>query len=152
MIGCVAGHKTYKLGDAQETAFKALAGATVAIERSEGQPEPLETLLVVIDLHTGRAIRKVHTHGRSCRSGAFCYPDARQVVLKEDGSLAWVTESGRFSVESTLHAVDKNGSRILAVGETLPPGAVPNPIGNLMIQGDSLYWTQEGKVLSAPLD
>jgi flagellar basal body rod protein FlgG len=80
----------------------------------------------------------------------MCDGNAFVLLLKEDGSIAWLTEDGRFNIQTELHAVDKKGSRILAAGET-DEGTGINPRSLVLGEG-VLYWMQGNKPATAPLD
>jgi hypothetical protein len=61
------------------------------------------------------------------------------VVLKEDGSLAWVMSEGHQSIAiDELHAVDKSGSRILAAGASFEDTLITG----LALKGSRLTWEQ----------
>lgn len=157
IFGCAYGQKhVYALGpgfnpdsgSGEEAKVKALTGLIVAVERFKNSAS--NQLIVVSNLRTGRIIRKAHTggppHGGPC---FICYGDAVTLVLKEDGSLAWLTEDGRYNIRTELHAVDKMGSRILASGQTDEGTEID--LQSLVLTGSTLHWTQGGKSFSATL-
>jgi hypothetical protein len=157
VFACAYGHRrVYALGPAEGSdrgggaaTVKALTGPTVAVERFRVDSE--NQLLIVSDLRTGRVIRKVHTGGPPRLGPCYvCDGNAFMLVLKEDGSIAWLTEDGRFNIQTELHAVDKKGSRILAAGET-DEGTGINPRSLVLGEG-VLYWMQGDKPATAPLD
>ena len=75
------------------------------------------------------------------------------MVLKTDGSVAWINEFGlvvnKFGtvhpMEYEVHAVDKNGSRVLGSGTNVDPHS-------LALAGSTLYWTQDGSPMSTVLN
>jgi hypothetical protein len=156
VFGCAYGHRrVYALGPSEgnnqggAATVKALTGPTVAVERFSSDSE--NQLLIVSDLRTGRVIRKVHTGGPPRLGPCYvCDGNAFMLVLKEDGSIAWLTEDGRFNIQTELHAVDKKGSRVLAAGET-DEGTGINPRSLVLGEG-ILYWMQGDKPATAPLD
>jgi hypothetical protein len=68
-------------------------------------------------------------------------------VVKSDGAVAWIVAIyGReHPAEYEVHALDRTGSRVLAFG----PGISPR---SLALAGSTLYWTQGGNPMSAPLN
>jgi hypothetical protein len=68
------------------------------------------------------------------------------IVVKRDGAVAWIVEAeapppGKWEV----HAVETNGSRVLASGADVAPWS-------LALAGNNLYWTQDGRASAAPLN
>jgi hypothetical protein len=70
------------------------------------------------------------------------------LVLRGDGSLAWIVEtretesaSPRYQVRTSVRGTE---STLLAEGTDIPPGS-------LALAGSTLYWTQAGAPRSAPL-
>lgn len=151
LFGCVYGHRSHSLGPAQGPGFgvkvKALTGATVAVERFKNDGNPL---IVVSDVRTGRVMRKLHTGGPPRGLCWICDGVAVALVLKENGSLAWLTEDGRFDYSTELHAVDRTGSRILAYGTKFEGTEIDGR--SLVVDKNTLHWTQGGKPMSAPLN
>lgn len=149
LFGCMYGHShTYSLGSdyfhlGRDAAV--LSGATVAVQEPNYRPNPL---IVVSNLRTGRVLRKVHTGGPPHRGCTACDGLASAIAVKEDGSLAWLVEDGHAE-HIELRVSDRNGSRTLAVGED---GEAPIDEKSLAVHGSTVYWTQSGKVMSAPLD
>ncbi len=152
LFGCVYRHRSYSLGPVQgpggEETVKALTGATVAIERFKHDGNPL---IVVSDIRTGRVMRKLHTGGPPRSHPCWiCDGVAVALVLKEDGSLAWLTEDGRFDYSTELHAADRNGSRILAYGTKFEGTEIDDR--SLVVDKSTLHWMQGGRPMSAPLN
>jgi hypothetical protein len=67
------------------------------------------------------------------------------LLVKSDGSVAWIVETGYPVVQYQVHTVDKSGSRVLASGTDIDPRT-------LALSGGVLYWTQGGKPMSAVLN
>src|SRR5271155_4664132 len=115
-----------------------IAGPFVAYE-----PEhPSTSTIVVLNLVTGRVL-----HNTPVATPADPDFSASNVVLKSDGSVAWIAVNLE-KVDSQVHAVDRSGSRLLAIiGENeLNSLALVNDTGPYSgISPSTLYWTQEGK-------
>jgi hypothetical protein len=164
IYGCVYGHRgAYRLGVAprtettkymEETHYgdtgEILAGPIVAYEfftiPSFGRPF---WKVVVQDLRTGRALRDEPT-GTPASPGLE--PEVRAgighttaIVLKSNGSVAWIVSTGEDEGRYQVHAADTAGSRLLAFGANIAPHS-------LALAGSTLYWTQGGKPLSAVLN
>ena len=71
------------------------------------------------------------------------------MVVKSDGAVAWIAENEigppHGPPEYEVNAVDKTGNRTLAAGTDIAPSS-------LALAGSTLYWTQGGKPMSAPLN
>lgn len=67
------------------------------------------------------------------------------IVAMSDGAVAWIVETGTNAADYQVHAIDKSGSRVLASGSNIEPQS-------LALAGNTFYWTQEGKPISAPLN
>jgi hypothetical protein len=159
-----------------DTSHVALTGVMVASENAfvvEGRGEEKgidEWHVEVRNLRTGRVLHEVPT-------GAPLKPESRYVgigpivglVLKSDGSVAWIAEDyerssvlGRkpFTIPYyDLYAVDKSGTRLLASGTDVDPTSLSLSVGSFSVNGYSrivvgstLYWTQGGKPFSATLN
>jgi hypothetical protein len=161
--GCTRGGRlAYKLGKPVTTYGSAgggggsgvsniaLTGSMVAYEKEitgvgrNGENASGQWIVWVRDLRTGRVIHKVPT-------GTLVPPDpnfigsgpATAIVVKGDGSVAWIAELylGYYEV----HALDKTGERVLATGENIKPYT-------LGLNGNHLYWKQNGHIQSTVLD
>ena len=127
-----------------------LAGSTVAYESERsngtGEFERSERYVLVTDLRTGGVLHKVPT-------GASRHPElkvigageVRAIVAKSDGTVAWVNDTVQAENRFEVHALDKTGERVLAVGSNIVPTS-------LALAGSTLYWTQGGKPFSATLN
>lgn len=150
-----------------------LAGSVVAYEEgfiAEGQPsEPSisELRVGVRDLRNGRLLHDVPT-------GAPLIAEPRYVgvgpvvalVLESDGSVAWIAEDdertksdGIGSSYFDVYAADKTGTRLVASGVDIDPSSLAISVGatnvgapSRSIVGNTLYWTEAGKAVSALLD
>jgi hypothetical protein len=104
-----------------------------------------EALILVRDLRTGRLLHDVPTGIPSAPHGHLGVGPAISIVVKSDGAVAWIASAlppdGFFQV----HALDGDGSRLLATGRSIDPRS-------LALAGSTLYWTQEGKPFSAALN
>ncbi len=160
IFGCVYGRRSYALGPGPPmeqtcssgcvgTRHEVLTGAFVAYEefRTKGAFERGEAIwrVVVRDLRNGRVLRRLPT-------GVFSPPEpatigageAVAIVVKSDGAVAWIAETDGETGQREVHAADATGSRILASGTSIDPAS-------LALGGGTLYWTQEGKPMSATL-
>ncbi len=127
----------------------AVAGTKVAYLQFNASGSHAEWRVVVRDLLTGRVLRKIPTGTRvPAEPREIGTGPTTMVVVKGDGAVAWIVitrgRGGREPAEYEVHAVDKNGSRVLATG----PGIASE---SLALVGSTLYWTQEGKPFSATL-
>ena len=119
-----------------------------------------EWYVVVRDVRTGRMLHKVPTGTPLTpkSSGNVGVGNVVALVLKDDGSVAWIAEDyGRTEAgppvgpEGTrlsyfdVYACDKSGTRLLASGTSIDPSS-------LALAGSTLYWTQGGKSASTVLN
>jgi hypothetical protein len=154
--GCVYGHrKSYELGSPPNgspsvsfgTRLFTLAGPIVAYEKSFVHPPPgfSSWFVIVRDLRSGKILHELPT-------GTPSHPIPNQVgdgsitaiVVKSDGSVAWILENNISPVEYEIHTFDKTGSHVLASGSDIEPHS-------LALAGSTLYWLQGGKPMSAVL-
>lgn len=161
IFGCTyAGKRSYALGGPPgyssrgggELTHYTLAGSILAYE-AYGEltfPPPAgfqEWKVVVENLRTGRVLHKVPTGTSS--PGAVGIGPVVSLVVKSDGAVAWIVENEiparHVPAEYEVHAVDKTGNRLLASGSDIDPHS-------LALAGSTLYWTQGGKPMSAPLN
>jgi hypothetical protein len=124
-----------------------LAGAVVAYAETHFSPYNVsDEYVVVCDLVTGRVVHVVPT-------GVAVKPVPGQVgigtvvalVVKGDGSVAWIVGTDPEDGTYQVHVVDGAGSRVLATGADIDPGS-------LALAGSTLYWTQGGQPRSATLE
>jgi hypothetical protein len=133
-----------------------LAGPVVAFEvYSITNDEPTDMRvheIEVRDLANGRVLHEVPT-GESAtpQLGDIGVGGASAIVVRGDGAVAWIVEVDEGAgprpgepITYQVHAVDKSGSRTLAVGPEIEPDS-------LALAGSTLYWTEGGKPYSALL-
>ena len=157
VYGCAYGAKhPYLLGPARECGTgagrcvyverEALAGSVVAYEEAFLGMYDSSWMVAVRDLRSGRLLHKVPTGVPSpLVSGLVGNGFTVDIVPKSDGAVAWTVESGIKPSRYEVHAVDKNGSRVLASGQDIGPHS-------LALAGSTLYWTQGGKPFSTVLN
>jgi hypothetical protein len=108
--------------------------------------EGSRNMIIVRDLRTGRVVHEVPT-------GTAVKPEPPTeglgivvgLVVKSDGSAAWMIATDAEDGSYQVHVVDKTGSRTLATGGDISPGS-------LALAGSTLYWTQAGSPQSATLN
>jgi hypothetical protein len=155
IYGCSYGHKrSYLLGPAPyggESGAggienEVLAGSIVAYEEASNQTCCQHWWVVVRNLRNGHVLHRIPT-------GTPIKPEplsvgiglAVTIVVKSDGSVAWIVETGQEEGRYQVHTVDKSGSHILASNPDIDPTS-------LALAGSTLYWTQGGQPESATLD
>ena len=165
IYGCVYGHRgAYLLGTEpyvqltkymNESRFGdldiVLAGPIVAYEEysfNEGLDGARQGV-VVKDLRTGRTLRDEPT-GKARTPGGepeleFGIGDTTAIVVKSDGSVAWIVGTSKANGGYQVHAADGAGSSVLASGPDIDPSS-------LALARSTVYWTQAGQAHSAPLD
>ncbi len=167
IVGCVyAGKRAYSLGEPPHVAssgsggirLETLNGTMTAYERGSGGPGGASWIVEVRNLATGELVHRVpsgtpahpappETKGGLTRRDIGIGP-VESLVVKSDGAVAWIAQDavGGFSPYSyQVHALDKTGSRVLAVGPEIEPHS-------LALAGSTLYWLQGGKPMSARLN
>jgi hypothetical protein len=154
--GCAYGHKSYLLGAEVEECGsgvpcggvrrEVLDGPLVAYEEGSGGEVANTYLVVVRNLRTGRVIRKLPT-GTPITPRPFWVGigPTTTIVVKSDGAVAWIVDTGFPDGEYQVHAVDQSGSRVLASNPDIDPTS-------LALAGSTLYWTQGSQPFSAPLN
>jgi len=125
-----------------------LAGPIVAYEETSiggVSSTSSEWRVVVRDLRTGRVLHRVPTGTPSPPNPSLVGDGfAVAIVVKSDGAVAWIVQNGVDPSEYEVQAVDKTGSRLLAASAAIDPSS-------LALGGSTLYWTEAGKPMSAPL-
>jgi hypothetical protein len=126
----------------------ALAGAVVAYE--VGEDEPLRPPhghssheIWVRNLRTGQLLHRM-PDGSPAEPGDVGLGDATAIVVKSDGSVAWIVGAPEALGGAQLRSVDKTGSHLLAASPEIAPAS-------LALAGSTLYWTQGGRPMSAAL-
>jgi membrane protease YdiL (CAAX protease family) len=135
------------------TSHFALAGSIVAYQEFQNEEGTFSSAegheswqIIVRDLRSGRVVREVPTGTPTPPSPRLIGAGfATEIVVKSDGALAWIVESGVLPSAFEVHAVDWAGSRLLASGSDIDPHS-------LALSGNTLYWTQGGSALSAFLN
>jgi len=182
--GCAFGQKgSYKLGEVYVpegtevngyTRDYTLAGSTVAYEEFfttanrytlEGQAVTTSLRVIVRDLRTGRVLHEVPTGTPpKPEPGSVGVGNVVALVLKRDGSVAWIAKDSERSATAKapyfdVYATDKSGTRLLASGTDVDPSSLALSVGATHTgdypdasEGSTLYWTQDGKPYSATLD
>jgi len=167
LFGCTYQHKrSYHLGEVPECGSPSgcggvtrpvLSGSFVAFESFQGSTQHPATFEVEVrDLRTGRVIHRLPsgTLEKPARGHLGIGP-VKAITLKPNGSVAWLAENGERSIPPHVHepgvpyfdllAADDSGTRLLASGANIDPSS-------LTIAGSTIYWTQGGEPMSAPLD
>jgi hypothetical protein len=159
IFGCVYGHKhAYPLGSPPQGSStggggierETLAGPIVAFAQFSGRSVPGnesgKDWVVVVDLRSGKILHEVPTGTPSQpHPGDIGVGPAVAIVVKRDGAVAWIVESGFMPSEYQVHAVDKTGSRLLASDTNIAPSS-------LKLTGSKLQWTQGGTQASTVLN
>jgi hypothetical protein len=155
IYGCSYKHKrSYLLGPAPygspsgaggvET--EVLAGSVVAYEEASNQSCCQHWWVVVRDLNNGHVLHRIPTGTRvTPRPLSVGIGQAVDIVVKRNGSVAWIVETNAEEGEYQVHAVDSSGSRTLASSPEVDSTS-------LALAGSTLYWTQGGRPLSATLN
>jgi hypothetical protein len=113
-----------------------LRGSIVAYEESLIHTEGSSRWTVIVrDLRTGRVLHRVASEG------GF----VEEFVLKTDGAVAWIVDTSYKPNEYAVVAADRTGTRMLATGAGIAPSS-------LALAGSTLYWTQDSRPVSAPLN
>lgn len=155
--GCVYGHKPYRLGVVPEESsggveFLTLNGVMVAYQEGAfNKYTPLASWIIAVrNLLTGKIVHRIPTGAYMGTEGSTGIGSAEAIVVKSDGSVAWIATDSEEKAAThgpyyQVHAVDKAGSRVLAAGSMIEPHS-------LALAGNTIYWTEEGKPLSASLE
>jgi hypothetical protein len=98
----------------------------------------------VRNLRTGKLIHRI-PNGSPPEPGDVGLGDTAAIVVKSDGSVAWIVRAGEKLGGIQVRSVDKTGSHLLATSPEIDPTS-------LALAGSTLYWTQGGKPMSAALN
>jgi hypothetical protein len=167
VYGCVYGrHRPIFLGGLPDPSSQGdegiqhatLAGSMAAYEEffiGGYGSERAERRVVVRDLRSGRVLHRVpNGTPPTPEPGGVGIGNVVSLVVKSDGAVAWIAGDGEVVSPSNpsvkvsayqVEAVDASGNRLLASGAEIDPHS-------LRLAGSTLYWTQEGKTMSATLD
>jgi hypothetical protein len=114
--------------------------------------EPDSWLIQVRDLKTHRLIHSSPTStSEPPPSEVIGNGPAEGIVVKSDGSVAWIAVDGEHTLGSTLPTtfqvwkIDHTGQHLLAMGTQISPDSIA-------LAGSTVYWTDGGAPSSAPLD
>jgi hypothetical protein len=152
VYGCASGHRPYLIGRFPECAGSSgcnavqretLAGATLAYEEFTTTLNEDVRFVVVRDLRSARVFHRVPS--AAPRPPAAGPGNLTAMVVKANGSAAWIVEVFSDPREYEVRAVDTAGARRLALGKDVRPGS-------LALVGSTLYWTQDGKPFSTTLN
>lgn len=153
IFACAHGYRPYALGHRPESSAdgssgikrETLTGAMVAFEEFSTEPEgPSKSLIIVRDVRTGRVIHRV-PNAENRIPGEVGSGTVTKIVLKGDGTVAWIVAATEDPKWYEVHAVDDTGSRLLSSGADIAPHS-------LTLKGSTLRWTQGGKQMSAVLN
>jgi hypothetical protein len=170
IFGCTYAHKrSYLLGEPPHTdpqgsggvELETLAGSIVAYTDSprgpvEGPIGDCGTRVYVRDLRDGRVLHDLLSGVQlQPHSLGYCkgVGPVTAVVIKSDGAVAWTAFDFLRTVANgsvhpeyfDLYAADQSGEHLVASGTEINPYS-------LALAGSTLYWTQDGKPMSAPLN
>lgn len=120
-----------------------------------GGPPDCGTRVYVRDLDSGRLMHdlpsgiKLQPHPSGCEGVG----PIEALVTKSDGAVAWIASDWLRRIALglpypryfDLYAAEASGERLVASGTGISPRS-------LSLAGSTLYWTQEGKPMSATLD
>jgi hypothetical protein len=150
-----------------------LTGSVVAYEEflttanrytREGAAVKTSLRVIVRDLRTGRVLHDVPTGAPPTpEPGSVGVGKVVALVLKSDGSVAWIAEDSERSAASKapyfdVYAADRSGTRLLASGTDIDPSSLAlsvdaTHLGDYphTIAGSTLYWTERGQSFSTTL-
>ncbi len=125
----------------------ALAGPVVAYGVEESYTGPSGhsfSEIWVRNLVTGRVIHRM-PNGSPPEPGDIGLGGTLAIIVKSDGSVAWIVGASEQLGHLQVRSVDKTGSHLLAASPEIEPDS-------LALAGSTLYWMQGGKPMSAMLD
>ncbi len=155
VYGCSYGHKSsYLLGPvpygspsgAGGVKNEVLAGSIVAYDEASNESCCDHWWVVVRDLRDGHVLRRIPTGTRvTPKPLSVGIGPAVAIIVKRDGSVAWIVETIQELGGYQVHAVDRSGGRVLASSPDIDPSS-------LALAGSTLYWTEGGQPFSASLN
>ncbi len=98
----------------------------------------------VRNLATGKLLHRM-PNGSPAKPGDVGIGDTTAIVVKPDGSVAWIARASKELGNIQVRSVDKTGSHLLAASPEIEPDS-------LALAGSTLYWTEGGKPMSASLN
>ncbi|MHB8242411.1 MAG: hypothetical protein ACYDHN_10505 [Solirubrobacteraceae bacterium] len=133
-----------------------LAGNMLAYERSDhsgsfryDNAQPTSWVVQVRDLRTHRLIHSSATStSEPPPSEVIGNGPAQGIVVKSDGSVAWIAVDGWQPALPTTYQVwkiDRTGQHLLATSPKIAPDSIA-------LAGNTVYWTNDGAPELAPLD
>jgi hypothetical protein len=126
-----------------------LAGRFVAYSQGQSGRDGYSADLSVRDLRTGRIVRDWQGGGPGGRFGTEESYGVSDVVLKRNGSVAWLNDRSRLGDRSHmfyLYKSDADGDLVLLdSGPGIEPGSLA------LSSGSRVYWTHNGVPHSATL-
>jgi hypothetical protein len=154
IYGCADGsRRSYTLGRVIEgsasgsvgTGPFALAGPVVAYgaEKSFTGGHSFSEVWVR-DLATGKILHRF-PDGSPAEPGDVGIGETTAIVVRRDGSVAWITRASRQLGGIQVRSVDATGSHLLASSPEIEPKS-------LALAGSTLYWTQGGKPMLGTLE
>ena len=157
IFGCAyTSKRSYQLGPASSGSSSGsegtypivLAGAVVAYDVGQSHMLPLPNghsmyEVWVRNLATGKVIHRM-PNGSPAEPGDVGLGETTALVVKSDGSVAWIVRAPGELGGIQVRSFDMTGSHLLAASPEIEPQS-------LALAGSTLYWTQGGKALSAQL-
>jgi hypothetical protein len=67
------------------------------------------------------------------------------MAVRLGGAVAWITDASKQAARYEVHALDRHGSRALAVGSGIDATS-------LALAGSALYWTENAVPFAAKLE
>ena len=122
----------------------ALVGPVVAYGVGSAFPEHSFHEVWVRNLATGKLLHRM-PNGSPPEPGDVGIGDTEAIVVRPDGSVAWIATASDELGGVQVRSVDKTGSHLLAASPEIEPDS-------LALAGSTLYWTQGGKPMSASLN
>lgn len=122
----------------------ALAGPVVAYGVGQSDPHASAREVWVRNLRTGRLLHRI-PNGSPAEPGDIGLGVTTAIVVKNDGSVAWIVGTREQLGGVQVRSVDKTGSHLLDASPEID-------LSSLALAGSWLYWTQGGKPMSAVLN
>ncbi len=154
-----------------------LVGSVVAYEElfttenrysREGEAITSSWRVIVRDVRTGHVLHDLPTGTPlKAKPGYVGVGNVVALVLKSDGSVAWVAEDyersgtpgGSGEPYFDVYAADRTQTRLMASGTNVDPSSLALSVGGANIgvnsqpgAGSTLYWTQGGQAFSTTLN
>jgi hypothetical protein len=153
IYGCAySARRSYDLGGTPEggsagssgTRPLALAGPVVAYGIGESYTSGHSFREIwVRNLASGRVIHRM-PNGSPAKQGDVGIGETTAIVVKRDGSMAWIARASEKLGSVQVRAVDRTGGHLLAASPEIEPKS-------LALVGGALRWTEGGRRFSASL-